>query len=186
MTGINFRTAQNIISRYNTTGQTTPKQRGGANNIRYDKALLIPFLLEFFSLPDHVEATLEEAQEAIVQANLHKPSGVPSISWISETLHNELITLKKVTVSPMKRNAPQTIIDRYNYVMWKKALTQKEQHRLVFLDEHGFDIWTHRSLGRSKKGSRVVSQRPSCRSVRCNNLLLVSPFYGKIHCLVWS
>jgi hypothetical protein len=174
---MNPKTAHNIISRYTTTGSIRPKIRGGANNIKYNKDDIIDFLLQFYSHHICDDATLEDVQDALTDEGL----GTPSLYWICKELEGLMITRKKLSISPLKRNCPEIMMERYDYVIWRSNLSEIDEARIVCFDEHGFGIWLKSHYGRSLAGEACFTQRPTQKNQYCTCPIAISKF-GKLLC----
>ena len=85
--------------------------------------------------------------------------------------------MKKLEPTPAERNRVDVKLARKAHVEWLIA----EEPHLIYIDESGFNLWTHRTRGRSQRGQRaqrVVGAR------RCPNftlILAVSSQRGRIY-----
>ena len=180
-------TAANILSRYRRHGILFPQH--ASMYILYNKEKIAAFLYSYFSNPDHSIATLEEVRKEI-WANKHRLlhkycSKPPSESWICELLQQSLcnakpITLKMVSLNPLKRNTYETIEARYNFVIWIETISSNDLKRLVWVDEHGFNFYTVKRRGWAVQGSPAVIQANTTKGKNITVLLAVSAEFGKI------
>ena len=83
-------------------------------------------------------------------------------------------------MSPAIRNTPEVREERYQFVKWIQSLPDDDLHRLVFLDEHGFNQWCARTHARCFKGERASVVVPTVKGSRVTVFLGVSILYGKI------
>jgi len=176
-----FKTVENIIWRHKCTGEVEPKPKGGAHHIKYDKLQFVDLVFSFIS--DHSNATLEEIQLYI--RNCHPEQEPPSISWIEQLLksklfHSKPITLKYASIEPHQRNSAEVIQQRFEFAIWINSLSISESQRLVFIDEHGYNLYTIKHRARSIQGERAVVLTPTTKSQTVSVSLAVSPVFGKI------
>jgi transposase-like protein len=75
-----------------------------------------------------------------------------SVSTIAGYLDGHLITIKQVRDVLAARNSPPTKERRFHYAKW--FIENQMRDKCVYIDESGFNIWTRRNYGRSKKGDR--------------------------------
>jgi hypothetical protein len=105
-----------------------------------------------------------------------------STATISRALDKQLITLKCLSRDadiPAARNAPENRLRRREFTQWLTELPP--DHHLVFIDETGFNLWTRRSQGRSRRGQRVRRVVVTQRGVQVNLVQAVSPTAGLLH-----
>lgn len=172
--GMNLKTAQQIIWRYKKSGTRAPKLRGGPNNVIYDREEIISFLVNFYFYHIQDDITLEQLQKELFFEGLQ----VPSVSWIEKALNKEKISLKKLSISPFKRNTIKVIEQRREYVLWR---TLVNDGRLISFDEHSFNLWLKRQHGRSKVGLECYVERPTQRNIVVSIPIAITLF-GKILC----
>ena len=96
---------------------------------------------------------------------------------INKILKEEKITTKNLYHIPHERNTPENIEKRKEYCIWAASL---EQSDVVFLDETGFNLQTHRRRGRSKIGTRAVIERPGSRGNNISVCVALSATRGII------
>jgi transposase len=90
-----------------------------------------------------------------------------SISTINSYLDGNLITVKQVRDVPPARNSLSTKERRFQYAKW--FLENQVSDNCVYIDESGFNVWTRRSYGRSRKGERCFRM---CNGGRGQNISL--------------
>lgn len=74
----------------------------------------------------------------------------------------------------------KVIWQRALFVDWYDSLTNIDQSRLVWFDEHGVNMWTVRRRGRSLKGDRVDIPAPTYKGTNCTVLQATSASFGKL------
>lgn len=91
-----------------------------------------------------------------------------------------LYTVKKLQIHGVNRNADHVKVERILYANWflQEAILAT---RLVFVDESGFNMWTTRSQGRSKRGTPATKVVCAQRGDNVTLLLAISPHTGVIH-----
>uniref|UniRef100_A0A1I8I4S3 DDE-1 domain-containing protein n=1 Tax=Macrostomum lignano TaxID=282301 RepID=A0A1I8I4S3_9PLAT len=112
------------------------------------------------------------------QAQLRRSLEV-STKTVRRTLDKQLITLKclgRDADVPVVRNSPENRACRREFALWLTGVPP-ERH-LIYVDETGFNIWTRRFQGRSRRGQRV---RRVLRGVQVNVLQAVAPNLGLVH-----
>ena len=150
--GIHPHTASRILREYVQEGKTAPRKRGRKTR-KYDKEQITEYLVNLLGDPNHADATLEELRAVI---SLGPPVGLgiepaPSRTTISEWLDGVLITIKKAHPFPAERNSDRVKNMRKEYAEWYLALGDRKKN-VVFIDEHGMNLWTRRTRARSRRG----------------------------------
>ena len=103
-----------------------------------------------------------------------------SLKTIERILDGLFYTLKKVTILPFERNSQSVEDLRREYAEWfLKDGTLVENH--VFIDETGFNVWTKRGKGRSKKGTPATVVTSGQRGQNITLILAISPQLGVVH-----
>ena len=181
-----IKTAKNIVWRYNSTGVSEPRKRGPRTCI-FEKRIIARFVLDFLSNPAHSNSTLNEIQTEIFRhkQELQISDSVPSISWIEDLLksklfHSKPITLKYASIEPKIRNADDVIEQRFQYVSWLQSLSIEQAQTLIFLDEHGYNLFTIKHRARSIQGERASIIAPTVKGTNVTVTLAVSPVFGKL------
>lgn len=162
-----------IIRNFVKHGKRSPKSRGGKNRVIYDKERIISAIKGFYLDPNNSDATLKEIQEYLLSPSVRTvlpfwngSVRCPSAAWLGECLNHELLfTLKIATPSPSSRNSFENKVERKKFAEWLLCL---DPRRLVFIDEHGFNLWCRRSRARSKKGDRVTIPVTIQKMVNCS------------------
>ena len=113
-----------------------------------DTAWALEYLEEF------PEATLEEIRDVI---NVQHPERQVCIQTVAKKLEDQVITRKVAQRVPFGRNDHVVLADRVNCVQALQKFEELNFH-IVFFDESGYNLWTRRRYGRSKKGTRAQLQ----------------------------
>ena len=123
-------------------------------------------------------ATLQEMRLRLQEAFPDRPR--VCCQTISRALDGRLISLKNLKTISTAWNSDHTKTIRMEYGNWMMG-RGIQKPCLIFLDEFGFNVWTARTKGRSRIGTRAV--RISCNQ-RGRNLTLclaISPQLGYVH-----
>ena len=85
------------------------------------------------------------------------------------TIHRKLVgmkfSLKRLELSPIRRNTESTIDLRYNYAAdFINLQNQFSDDQFFFLDEVGFSLSLRKTMGRSRIGEHAISQVSTIRS----------------------
>ena len=180
-------TARTIIKNFIKTGQIEPKKRGEPHQ-KYDKNQIAAFLFTFISDTKNSNSTLEEIRMEISNT-LFNGAQAPSCSWIYNLLkqpyfNSKPITLKIASMVPTRRNSPETLVERKEFVEWIQQLSATDLSRLVFVDEHGIQLYTVRHRARSVAGVPATVSVPTVKGKNVTNLLAVSVTFGKVTLMV--
>ena len=184
--------ARTIIMRYKKGGDTAPKRRGGPHNNPFNKPAILAAIREFYADSLHSDATLSELQTHLLSGENArllplKQNGERrpvSVATLCKWLNNELfLTLKVATPDPSARNTAALKEARHRFVEWLCGIYAR---RLIFIDEHGFNLWTRRSRGRGPIGypARVpvaIQKMLNCTVAGCvtaTGKLLMRPYFG--------
>ena len=184
--GINPYSARNIIRRYLRDGVSAPKRRGGANNVPLNKQAILDIIRAFYNDKNHADATLEELQRHLLseehQHVLPLADGHPrcvSVATLCEWLNNDLFfTLKYAVPEPTARNTPALKEARRLFATW---LHEIDPRRLLYFDEHGFNLWTTRKRARAPAGQQARVPVSVQKMLNCTVAACVSSTFGKIH-----
>lgn len=180
-------TASTIISQFKKSQKCYPNPRGDSHKV-FDKLKIAKFLDDYLSDTANSNSTLEEMKEEIWEnrSELLSPTTPhpPSVSWICKLLSESLfdskkITLKSVSVDPIRRNCDEVIQKRIEFVSWYNTLTDDDKRCIVWVDEHGFNLWSVRKKGRSKQGLKVTVPVATTKGNNVTIILAVST-YGKV------
>jgi len=176
-----IKTARNIIWRFKSTGMFAPQKRGTSHPVKFDKRILSPLIYQYLSDPAHSNSTLVEIQQFIWT----KKQILPSVSWIEKLLHSKLflskpMTLKYASIEPKSRNSPDVIQHRYEFVCWLNSLSIQQTQSIIFLDEHGYNLYTVKHRAWARQGERATVLTPTVKSQNVTVTIAVSPTFGKI------
>jgi len=175
--GLKRRTVRGIIYRFRKTGEISTGHIGGHKKclIKEDAATKILDYIE-----ENPEATLKEMQQYLIAS-----VGVScSTSTIARFLDGRFYTVKKVRNIVEQRNSDRVkeIRSQYVHQFLKKAISSKE---CIYVDEMGFNLWTRKTTGRSRKGTRIYATVPSNRG-RNQSLIMAISKKGPVHYKVVS
>ena len=168
---INYHTARNIIKVYEKTQRVVKCEKG------HRKKILNVEQIE--ELCNFVDEDCTVSTEAIIQEVLKRFGKKVSRSTINQYLRNFHYTLKRVTFIPERRNTPEVIEKRYDYMI-KFMEIYSNRNKIFFVDETGIQVFSRRSYGRSIKGNRankMIRQIRSknysiCSAINCESLYL--------------
>ena len=90
-----------------------------------------------------------------------------------------LYTLKLAHAVPADRNRADVIQRRNEYAHW--FVEEANLNHTIFIDKCGFNIWTSRSLGRSRQGDRAYRQVCGQKGRNIAICLAISPVFGLIY-----
>lgn len=99
---------------------------------------------------------------------------------ISNICDGLLFTVKDVQLQPANRNAPHVKEERIEYANWFLQHAVLQPH-IVFVDESGFNAWTCRSKGRSRRGTPATKVVSNQRGNNVTLMLAISPQRGVLH-----
>lgn len=175
--GINRSTARGIVSRYIRENRTAERPRGGANNVKFNDEMRQ-------CLEDIVNENCTLTIAAINTKLKERLPQMPIVNdrTISKHLNGMLYTLKLSRVQPAERNRPDVIQSRQAYARW--FLEDANLHQTIFIDECGFNIWTARNHGRSKRGDRAYRQVCGQKGRNITICLAISPVFGLVHHII--
>jgi hypothetical protein len=88
-----------------------------------------------------------------------------------------LFTLKVATPEPSARNTPAQKEERARFAEWVLGI---DPHRLLYFDEHGFNLWTTRKRARSPRGSPATIPVSIQKMLNCTVAACVSST-SKVH-----
>ena len=168
------KTAYNIVSKFQRTGQREALQRGGCRP-RLLTEEMVAALISF--VEEKPTITLDEMRGKLVER--FPDAAVPSTMTISRALDGELVSLKLLRSPTTQWNSQEVKRERKEYMEW--LLHNMSLSNLIFMDECGFNIWTARTQGRSFKGQRAVRVVCGQRGRNLTLLLAVSPKFGLVH-----
>jgi transposase len=141
--GIKESTSRSLIQRFKEN--PNPQQRGGHKKKKITDDVK-PVLLAF--IEENPLVTLD-----VIKGYLESVCGVTAATTtISNYLDAQLITVKKLRDVPSERNSVSTKERRFTYAKW--MIENDVADKCIYVDECGFNLWTKRSYGRAKKGSR--------------------------------
>lgn len=173
--GIKADTAYRIIKRTVQRNGVVEVPRGGKRREKVDAEmkLFVENLLE-----ENPALTLKSINNLLQHRLPHKPHvSDRTIGNICDAL---LYTVKNLQLQPVNRNAIHIKEERISYANWflQDAILMPF---IVFVDESGFNMWTCRSQGRSKKGTPATKVVCNQRGGNVTLLLAISPQIGVVH-----
>ena len=101
-----------------------------------------------------------------------------SVTCIARALDGQLVTTKKLQDCSAQRNSARVKADRVAYAQW---YLQHVDDAHVYVDETCFNLFTHRTRGRSKRGEPAFRQLRFERGRNLNLVMAVSPAAGIVY-----
>ena len=157
--------AKNIIYKYDKTGLISVGKHGGHRKpIINDE--IGQFIMDY--VEENPQSTLAEMKKFMQDT---KEINV-SESTISRFLTGKLITLKKIKGSVQEKNSDRVKELRFQYVGrfldegWRMS-------QCIFIDEIGFNLWTTRKFGRSKRGLPAYTVIPTNRGKNMSLIMAI-------------
>lgn len=176
--GIKRGTARQIICRAmknEDPEKIDERRRGGAHHVKVDEEMraVISSIIG------------ENPAATLVNINAEMRRRLPSKPQISDThmskvCHGMFFTLKKLECCPADRNRDDVKERRKDYSSWFLEVAVCSP-RIVYIDESGFNVWTQRTRGRARVGSRAVRTVSGQRGENLTLILAVSPQEGVEH-----
>ncbi|RHY81469.1 hypothetical protein DYB26_015498 [Aphanomyces astaci] len=169
--GIALTTARRIVR----TGQVAHQKRGGARPGRTKVTPEILAALERY-LDTNCQYTLSTMRDFVAQ---DFPGTLISKQTISRHLLGMLYTVKQVRIEQSTCNSDTNKAKR------KESAETLVQHQrdgnfIVYYDETNYNIYCHRSVGRSKQGSRACLVLPPSKGPNLQIQCAVSPDVGLV------
>ena len=115
---------------------------------------MVQFLLTY--LGSHSGATLRDLRDQLV-SHFGDSKPVVSTTSIQKTLDGKLITFKRSYTRVVNFNSPSRIQEREEYA----AAVSAALHTLIYQDETGYSLWTHRRYGRASPGAAGDCPNPA-------------------------
>lgn len=176
---INRDSARNVIRVWMADGRVNRLPMGGTRNgnVRVDQEMVNEILLIVQQKPF---TTLVSINDTLHQRLPNKPR--ITTSTIARHLENQLISVKiagKDADIPFRRNTPQTKETRFNYATWLSHLAMN--HKLMYIDESGFNLYQRRTQGRARVGQPVRRNPVENSRGRNINVIIALSSEGVIH-----
>jgi transposase len=174
LTGINIRTAQHYIKKYNDDEEGRLPVRGrkpGAGRKAKLTECHSQFLIGY--VDEHPTAVLSNIRRALYEA-------FPELSISISALHRHLVqkcklTLKKLEKLPATRNSDRVLrLRRERIEEWEATPELDYGKNCVFIDEAGFNLHTQRNYGRSRKGTPAKGIVPTAKGITITILGAIS------------
>jgi transposase len=174
LTGINIRTAQHYIKKYNDDEERRlplSGRKSGAGRKAKLTECHSQFLIDY--VDEHPTAVLLDIRTALYEA-------FPELSISISSLHRHLIqkcklTLKKLVKLPAARNSDRVLkLRRERIEEWEANPELDYRKNCVFIDEAGFNLHTQRSYGRSRKGTPAKGIVPTAKGITITILGAIS------------
>jgi transposase len=174
LTGINIRTAQHYIKKYNDDEERRLPLSGrkpGAGRKAKLTECHSQFLIDY--VDEHPTAVLLDIRTALYEA-------FPELSISISALHRHLIqkcklTLKKLVKLPAARNSDRVLkLRRERIEEWEANPELDYRKNCVFIDEAGFNLHTQRNYGRSRKGTPAKGIVPTAKGITITILGAIS------------
>jgi transposase len=173
--GVKKDSAYRIIRRSLERNGVIALPRGGKRQEKVDQEMrdMVEAIIE-----DNPALTLKSINERLRQ----RMPGKPEIcdSTVANICDAMLYTVKKLELQPVNRNAPHIKEERIVYANWFLAEAILAP-MLVFVDESGFNMWTSRGQGRSKRGTPATKVVCGQRGSNVSLILAISPQVGVVH-----
>ena len=174
ITGINIRTAQHYIKRYNDDEERRLPTRRGNSRVAHTSKLTevhSQFLIDY--IDKNPTSVLADIRQKLCDA-------FQGLSISISALHRHLVqkckvTLKKLEKLPAARNTDRVIKLRKEKVEeWETMQHLDFTKNCVFIDEAGFNMHTQRNYGRSPKGTPAKGTVPTGKGVNVTILGAIS------------
>ena len=174
LTGINIRTAQHYIKKYNDDDERRLPISGRKSGTGRKAKLTDPhsqFLIHY--VDEHPEAVLSDIRRTLCEA-------FPELSISISALHRRLVhkcklTLKKLQKLPEARNSNRVLKLRKEKIEEWEAISELDYaSNCVFIDEAGFNLHTQRNYGRSRKGTPARAVVPTTKGITITILVAIS------------
>ncbi len=171
---ISRNTVYSVLRTLTKENRVSKKPKGGSKKkyIEQDRKILAEIQ------DQHNEITYSELREKWKDATGNYEKKL-SNGLIRKILTEEKITTKNLYHEPRERNTPQNIEERKKYCLWGANVNQND---IVFLDETGFNLHTHKRRGRSKIGKRATITEPGQRG---GNLSLIVALHATRGIIKW-
>ena len=165
LTGINIRTAQHYIRKYNDDEErrlpVSGKKPGAGRKAKLTECHS-QFLIGY--VDEHPAAILSDMRRALCEA-------FADLSISISALHRHLVqkckvTLKKLEKIPAARNSERVLkLRRERIEEWEAIPELAFGKNCVFIDEAGFNLHTQRNYGRSRKGTPANGTVPTAKDI---------------------
>jgi transposase len=174
LTGINIRTAQHYIRKYNDDEERRLPVSGrkpGAGRKAKLTECHSHFLICY--VDEHPAAILSDIGRALCEA-------FPDLSISISALHRHLVqkcrlTLKKLEKLPAARNSDRVLrLRREKVEEWEATPELDYGKNCIFIDEAGFNLHTQRNYGRSRKGTPAKGIVPTAKGITITILGAIS------------
>jgi transposase len=174
LTGINIRTAQHYIKKYNDDDERRLPISGRKSGTGRKAKLTEPhsqFLIHY--VDEHPEAVLSDIRRTLCEA-------FPELSISISALRRRLVqkcklTLKKLQKLPEARNSNRVLKLRKEKIEEWEAISELDYaSNCVFIDEAGFNLHTQRNYGRSRKGTPARAVVPTTKGITITILVAIS------------
>ena len=147
--GVKAPTARSILLRYEDEGRLDDS-RGGRLQQCVKMTDVVERIVQY--VEHQPDITLKSISEKLAAT---EPPVHVSVTSIARALDGQLITTKKLQDCPAHRNSPRVKADRVVYAQW---YLQHINDVHVYVDETCFNLFTHRTRGRSKRGEPAFRQ----------------------------
>ena len=156
MFGLTTSSAHAILRRYESTGTTACKTRGGARVHKITPEAMIALANWVEERPD---LTLNQ-----LAANLVSELQITvSPQAISKALDKLGFTVKLLRVIPIGRNCPPTVQARRDFAQRYLSEAPADTRNIIWADESGFNLHLRRRCGRARSGQRASIAVPNSR-----------------------
>ena len=175
---MNLKTARHIVRIYEATGRVDALPRGGRKigSCKFDEEMRQALIAFVDANP---LATLKALRTKLSAQLPNKPP--VTIKTLARALEGALYTFKIATKNTdirLSANSQGVIEKRREYALLMTELQQDTV--VVYIDETGYNLWTRRSQGWSRRGQPVRRRCPTQRGPNLSICLAVSSALGLV------
>ena len=153
-------------------GRTTPLPKGGTFNAKVEEDHI--GAIEYW-LEDNPMITLTQIQEKLEKEFELKVC----LSTVHNHVEGLLFTTKKIHYEPQSMNSAETKNRRRAFVQAILEYTGQGKD-VIYIDETNVNLYTNRTYGRSKKGTRAIVQRPNSKGPNIHIIGAVAAIYSSL------
>jgi transposase len=147
--GLAVSTAHAIMRRYEATGATKLKKKGGARVIKLTQDAKNALNMWISERPDVTLQNLCDRLASEYSISVTKQT-------VSEVLKKAGFTIKLLRALPVSRNCPETLLARAQYAQKYLSEAPPDHRHIIWIDECGFNLHIRRKYGRSRRGETAA------------------------------